>query len=75
MQINKEKLIEDLQDTISNNFQKEVIEHLFWKYADFTFTDGGGDCGGDYLLTESQFNEAMHEFLDMVINFIKSAKS
>lgn len=62
MKIDREKLIEDLQDTVSNNFKEEVVDYLFDKYS---------NCG---VITEDNFDEAMYEFLNMIINFIKSAK-
>lgn len=72
MKIDKQKLIEDLQDTISNNFQEEVIDYLFDKYSNFVETDS---WHGYDVINEEKFDEAMYEFLDMIINFIKSAKN
>lgn len=72
MKIDKQKLIEDLQDTISNNFQEEVIDYLFDKYSYFVETDS---WHGYDVINAEKFDEAMYEFLDMIINFIKSAKN
>lgn len=63
--IDKEKLIKDLEDTISNNFNEEVVNYLWDRHCKEN-TD---------FIDEIEFRNACRDFLKLVINFIKSAKS
>ena len=65
MKISKEKLIQDLEDTISNNFKEEVVDWLWNKHCKET---------NDFM-DEVEFENACRDFLKLVVNFVKSARS
>ena len=74
MKISKEKLIEDLRDTESSDFES-VISYLFEKHSVQEHIGGYENGEPDLMMFDEQFENAMKEFLTMVITFIENAKS
>ena len=74
MKISKEKLIEVLRDTESNDFEG-VISNLFEKHSVQEHISGFEGGEPDLIMFEEQFRDAMNEYLEMVITFIDNAKS
>ena len=76
MKISKEKLLEELRDTMSNNFKIEVVDYLFQKYSKKAkIQDDDKFVFEDNIMFDDEFLNACNEFLELVCNFIESARN